>query len=255
METENGDAARDAAYHITVLYEDDDVVVVNKPAGIMVHGDGRGNAPTVVDWLLVHSPEARGVGEPGLAQDGAPLERSGVVHRLDTDTSGVLILAKHQSAFEHLKQQFHDHLVRKEYRAFVYGTMKENWGTVDRPIGRSTKDFRLRSAQRGARGTLRPAVTDWELIGQSNTHAYLKLFPKTGRTHQIRVHMKAIGRPIVCDALYAPESLRYGDNLGLARLGLHAYMLKVILPSGEEKTFIAPFPTDFETASTSLATD
>ena len=240
---------------IIVLYEDGDVVVINKPSGIMVHNDGRNTEPTVVDWFLARNPTASGIGEPGHAHDGSPLERSGVVHRLDTETSGVLILAKNQGAFEHLKHQFHDHLVRKEYRAFVYGTMKEKWGTVDRPIGRSTKDFRLRSAQRGARGTLRPAVTDWELIGQSATHAYLKLMPKTGRTHQIRVHLKAIGRPIVCDTLYAPEELLRGDSLGLHRLGLHAYMLKLVLPKGEEKTFLAPLPDDFEAASTSLATD
>lgn len=237
-----------------VIYEDEHVLVVNKPAGMVVHADGRSEGRTVVDWFLARVPTARGVGEPGFAQDGTPLERSGVVHRLDRETSGVLILAKTEEAFVHLKRQFHDHLVRKEYRAVVYGTMKEKWGTVDRPIGRSVRDFRLRSAQRGARGTLREAVTDWELIGQSGTHAYLKILPRTGRTHQIRVHLKAIGRPIVGDELYAPEELRKGDNLGFTRLALHAYTLKLVLPSGEEKTFIAPFPLDFEEASTAIAT-
>ncbi len=239
---------------IPVLYEDESVLVINKPAGIMVHNDGRSASPTVVDWLLVRAPEVRGIGEPGLAQDGTPLERSGVVHRLDRDTSGVLILAKTQEAFLHLKAQFHDRLTKKEYRAIVHGTMREKWGTINRPIGRSAKDFRLRSAERGARGTLREATTDWELIGQSSTHAYLKIFPKTGRTHHIRVHMKSIGRPIVHDNLYTPPEFEGRDTLGFTRLALHAYTLKIVCPDGQEQVFCAPLPLDFEEASTTIAT-
>lgn len=237
-----------------ILYEDADVVVINKPAGLLVHSDGKSEEYTVVEWLLARAPLVRGVGEPAYAQDGTPLERSGVVHRLDKETSGVLILAKTQEAFLHLKAQFHDRLVRKEYRAIVYGTMKEKWGTINRAIGRSNKDARLRSAEQGARGQLRPAVTDWELVGQSDTHAYLKVFPKTGRTHQIRVHLKSISRPIVQDTLYAGESLRGGDNLGFTRLALHAHMLKIVIPNGEEKDFLAPLPHDFEVATTTIAT-
>lgn len=239
---------------IEILYEDADVLVVNKPVGILVHGDGRSTEPTVVDWYLSHVPSARGVGEPGLAQDGTPLERSGVVHRLDKDTSGVLILAKTQEAFAHLKAQFHDRLANKEYRAIVYGTMKDKWGTIDRVIGRNSRDFRLRSAERGAKGVLRPAVTNWEVIAQSDTHAYLKLFPKTGRTHQIRVHLKSVGHPIVEDQLYASEEYRKKDNLGFTRMALHAYMLTLTLPNGEERVFCAPLPHDFEIASTAIAT-
>lgn len=239
---------------IEVLYEDDDCVVIHKPSGLVVHEDGRSEEPTVVDWLLARAPQARGVGEPGLAQDGTPLERSGVVHRLDRDTSGVLILAKTQEAFLFLKEQFHDRHTQKEYRAFVYGTMKEKWGTVDRPIGRSNKDFRLRSAERGARGTLREARTDWELIGQNSTHAYLKITPKTGRTHQIRVHLRSIGRPIVADTLYATEDTRGKSNLGFKRLALHAYRITLTLPTAGERTFIAPLPLDFIEAEGGIAT-
>lgn len=238
-----------------ILYEDETMLVVNKPSGLVVHNDGRSTEGTVVDWFLSRAPDAKGIGEEGFAQDGTLLERSGVVHRLDRETSGVLMLAKTEEAFLHLKAQFHNHFIKKEYRTFVYGTMKEKWGTVDRPIGRSTRDFRLRSAQRGARGTLRDAVTDWELIGQSQTHAYLKITPKSGRTHQIRVHLKAIGKPIVHDELYAPDELVTGNNLGFTRLALHAYSLKIVIPGGEEKTFLAPLPLDFEIASTTIATE
>lgn len=244
----------DVKNDIEILYEDEYMVVINKPAGMLVHADGRGNESTVVDWLLNRAPKARGVGEPGFAQDGVLLERSGVVHRLDRETSGVLVLAKTQEAFTHLKAQFHDRIAKKEYRAIVYGTMKDAWGIINRSIGRSARDFRLRSAERGAKGTLRPAVTEWECIGQSSTHAYLKLFPKTGRTHQIRVHLKSIGHPIVEDALYASSIYRAKDTLGFARLALHAYRLTIFLVGGEERTFLAPLPLDFEIATTAIAT-
>lgn len=237
------------------LFENEDILVIDKPSGLMVHGDGRSEAPTVADWLVSQVPTAQGVGEPGRAQDGEQLERSGIVHRLDRDTSGVLILVKHQDAFLHMKAQFHDHLIRKEYRAFVYGTMKEKWGTINRPIGRSVKNFRLRSSEKGARGTIRDAVTDWELIGQSTMHAYLKLLPKTGRMHQLRVHLKSMSRPIVGDILYAPEPLLTGNNLGFTRLALHAHKITFSLLSGEVLTCIAPLPRDFEEASTTLATE
>jgi 23S rRNA pseudouridine1911/1915/1917 synthase len=239
---------------IELLYEDDDVVVINKPSGIKVHEDGRTEGETVVDWLLARTPSVVGVGEPGKGPQGEPLERSGVVHRLDRDTSGVLLLVKNQDAFLHMKAQFHDRLVKKEYRAFVYGTMKEKWGTISRPIGRSATNFKLRSADKGARGLVRDAVTDWELIGQSDTHAYLRLLPKTGRMHQLRVHLKSMSRPIVGDTLYAPEALRVAGDLGFTRLALHAYSLTCTLPNGLEKTFIAPIPPDFEAAETTLAT-
>ncbi len=235
-----------------IIYEDGDMLVINKPSGMMVHNDGRSTEKTVVDWFLSREPQAKGVGEGAFAQDGTLLERSGVVHRLDRDTSGVLVLAKTQDAFAHLKAQFHDHRIQKEYRTFVYGTMKEKWGTIDRPIGRSTKDFRLRSAQRGARGALREAMTDWELLSQSDTHAYLKITPKTGRTHQIRVHMKAVGRPLVHDDLYAPKDLLEGNNLGFDRLALHAYSLKIRLPQGEEKVFVAELTPDFIEAENNI---
>ena len=240
-----------------ILYEDDDVVAIDKPAGLVVHADGVTTEATVVDWLLARCPVARGVGEQGYSQKGELLERSGVVHRLDRDTSGVLILAKHQEAFRHLKAQFHDRLVKKEYRAFVYGAMREQWGTIDRSIGRSTQDFRKRSAMRGAKGMLREAVTRYECIDSGKIDgeyfSYLTLIPKTGRTHQLRVHLRAIERPIVQDKLYAKHLLEQSSNLGLPRMALHAYLLELTLPSGAEKKLIAPVPLSFEVAADRIA--
>ena len=245
--------------NIDILFENDDVAVINKPAGIMVHPDGFHTDQTIAEWFLEKYPESRGVGEPQTTNDGKELERSGVVHRLDKDTSGVLILAKTQEAYEHLKTQFHDRLAHKEYRAFVYGTIREKWGIIDRAIGRSAKNFRMRSAQRGARGTMREAQTQWELIGhgryQDEDFSYLKLMPKTGRTHQIRVHLRAIERPVVGDALYSAHKIEGSNNLGLERMALHAHTLEISLPDGETERFIAPLPQVFEDAAEAMMQD
>lgn len=236
----------------TVLFENDDVLVIDKPVGMLVHSDGVSSAETVVDWFLKRVPTARGVGETSFSQTGEKLERSGVVHRLDRETSGVLVLAKTANAHTHLKAQFHDRLVKKEYRAIVYGPMRERWGTINKKIGRSASDFRLRSALPGARGTLREAVTDWECIGQAEIEgeqfSYLKVLPKTGRTHQIRVHLRAIERPIVQDPLYATHLKESSHHLGLMRLALHAHTLELVLPSSERERFIAPVPPELERA-------
>jgi len=242
-----------------ILFENNDVIVVDKPSGLMVHADGTADERTLVDWLLEHDPNVQGVGEPGFAKDGSALERSGVVHRLDRDTSGVMVLAKHQAAFEHLKAQFHDRLAKKEYRAFVYGPVRERWGTIDKSIGRSPRDFRLRLAGPGAKGTLRDAVTEWECIGtgrhQDELYSYLKLKPKTGRTHQIRVHLKSISRPVVGDPLYAASEIERLPNLGIDRLALHAHRLLITLPDGEEGAFIAPEPIAFIQAAELLVAE
>lgn len=241
-----------------VLYEDDNMLVIDKPHGMLVHEDGLApHEGTVVAWFLDRNPSAKGVGEVTLSPKGVPLERSGVVHRLDRDTSGVMILAKTPEAHTHLKAQFHDRLAKKEYRALVYGKINDKWGTIDRSIGRSARDFRLRSAEQGARGTLRDAVTNYECLSvgeyKGENFSYLSLKPKTGRTHQLRVHLKAIDRPIVGDSLYAGKKLEQSNNLELSRLALHAYSLELILPNGEKSNFTAPLPVDLEKAVSDIA--
>lgn len=254
METANADKVLEP----TILFEDEDVLVINKPEGWIVHEDGKTEtAPTVVDWFLARVPAAAGVGEEGYSPKGVLLNRSGVVHRLDKETSGVLILAKNQDCYQFLKQQFKDRLVYKEYRAFVYGRIHDRWGTINRPIGRSTKDYRLRSAMRGAKGLLREAVTDIERIGvgeyEGESFSYLKLVPKTGRTHQLRVHLRAIDRPIVNDELYAVHVTDKSNNLLLNRMALHAHVLELALPNGQTERFIAPVPQVFEEAAERIA--
>ncbi len=232
----------------TVIFEDANVLVINKPSGLRVHNDGFSTEATVVDWFLERNPEAKDVGEKRLSKEGKEIERSGIVHRLDIETSGVMILAKTQEAFWHLKAEFKNRLVKKEYRALVYGLMSERWGTVDRPIGRNATDFRKRSAERGAKGLLREAQTNWECIGkgeyESEAFSYVKLMPKTGRMHQLRVHLKAIDRPIVGDAVYAGKRFEQSNNLGLKRLALHSHILEVSLPGGQVERFVSPLPQE-----------
>jgi 23S rRNA pseudouridine1911/1915/1917 synthase len=251
--------ANDAtALEPTIIYEDDDVLVINKPEGWIVHEDGKTkDAPVVVEWFLRRTPLVSGVGEVGYSPKGVELNRSGVVHRLDRDTSGILILAKTQDAHQFLKQQFKDRNVYKEYRAFVHGRIHDRWGTINRPIGRSNRDHRLRSAMKGAKGELREAITDLERIGVgeygSESFSYLKLVPKTGRTHQLRVHLRAIDRPIVNDELYAAHVTPKSNNLGLSRMALHAHVLELTLPNGHNERFIAPVPQAFEEAAERIA--
>ncbi|MCA9355466.1 RluA family pseudouridine synthase [Candidatus Kaiserbacteria bacterium] len=241
-----------------VLYEDKDVLIIDKPYGWLTHEDGHSlESPIVVKWFCQKYPSAVGVGEAGYSPKGQELNRSGVVHRLDRETSGVLVLAKNQEAYEHLKQQFKDRQVYKEYRAFVYGRMNDRWGTINRPIGRSAKDSRRRSAERGSKGVRREAITDFERIGmgeyEDESFSYVKLIPKTGRTHQLRVHLRAIDRPIVKDSLYAEHKISGSNNLKMDRLALHAHVLEIQLPNGSRERYIAPVPQDFEEAAERIA--
>ncbi len=230
-----------------ILFENEHVVVIDKPVGVLVHGDGKSKEDTVAHWHMRRCPEVVQVGEEMRAQNGEAILRSGIVHRLDRDTSGVLILAKDQETFLALKAQFQLRKVKKEYRAFVYGHMKEPWGTIQKAIGRSPSDPRKRSALKGKKGTLREATSKWQCI-KNDLYAQmplaeLALWPLTGRTHQLRVHLKAIGRPIVGDQLYAERECALLPQKA-DRLYLHAH--KLTLKVGDEKkTFTAPLPQSF----------
>jgi len=230
---------------LRILYEDDDVVAVDKPSGIMTHPDGKSDEETASDWFAEHYPASKEVGETQRLQDGSEIRRPGVVHRLDRDTSGVLIFAKTPEAHATLKEAFQNREAKKTYLAMVYGVPKDEKGIISFPIGRSSQDFRLKSAQPGAKGILREATTKWELVSDIGTHSLLKVMPETGRTHQIRVHLKAIHHPVVCDPLYAPNKK---CDLQFSRLGLHAYSLALTLPNGAPITLIAPVPRELHDA-------
>lgn len=234
---------------IEILYEDKDALVINKPAGLIVHSDGRTIEPTVVDWILKNYPKIKGVGDE-LKVNGQKLtvpaaERPGIVHRLDRETSGALLIAKNQKAFWHFKKQFQKEQIKKEYHAFVYGHLNPDEGIIDRPIARSAGNPVLWSATRGRRGKERSAVTEFRTVFRTPEYTFLALFPQTGRTHQLRVHLKAINYPIVCDKLYAPNR---PCELGFKRLALHSRSLSFVKPDGTRISVEAPYPRDFEEA-------
>lgn len=233
----------------TILYEDKNILAINKPAGMVVHFDGKTDERNLTDWVLEKYPETKNVGEPSRDTKGNLILRPGIVHRLDRDTSGVMLVAKTQEAFEFLKKQFQDHTIEKTYHAFVLGEIKEEKGVIDRPIGRSNKDFRMWSAQRGARGELRDAITEYKVIKRTKDWSFVEVRPRTGRTHQIRVHFKAIHHPLIGDLLYAPKD---SFLLGFKRLALHSYSIEFTLLSGQKKKITAPYPEDFESTASQL---
>jgi 23S rRNA pseudouridine1911/1915/1917 synthase len=233
----------------TIIFEDDSLIVIDKPAGLAVHADGKSDKKTLVDWLLNKYPELVGVGEEQTLASGEVVERPGIVHRIDRETSGILLIARTQDAFENLKAQFQEREVQKVYRAFVYGNIKDERGIIDKPIGSSRGGSGPRSAKK-PRGLVRDALTAYRIIERSSDASYVEVFPKTGRTHQIRVHFASIQRPIVCDRLYAPGR---ASLLGFKRLALHALSLSFTHPkTGTKVLFNAPLPDDFMAAEVEL---
>jgi len=232
---------------IPLLYEDKDFLAVNKPAGMLVHPDGKSSETTVADWFIARHPEAAEVGEPRFFAGGVPVARPGVVHRLDRDTSGVLLLAKTPEAHGALKEQFQTRKVRKEYLAIVWGEWKETEGVVSRPIGRSasSKGPPRWSAFAKVKGKAREARTHWRVLSRGGGFSVVALEPETGRTHQLRVHLQALHHPIVGDALYAPKR---PPALGLTRMALHAARITFRNLRGEEVTIEAPLPEDMAQA-------
>ena len=234
----------------TIIFENENLLVINKPSGLLVHPDGKHAEYSLVDWILEYYPQITGVGEPLIFEhkgEQITIDRPGIVHRLDRETSGVMIIAKNQESYLHLKYQFQNHMITKEYQAFVAGIVDPR-GMIDEKIGRSARDIRLWTTGRGARGVLRDAITRYvrEKIITGSTgkqFSFVRLFPQTGRTHQLRVHMKSIHHPIIGDGLYAPKTV--GD-LGFDRVALHAYKITFQDLDTTKHTIIAPLPNDFE---------
>ncbi|MCC7469600.1 MAG: RluA family pseudouridine synthase [Bacteroidetes bacterium] len=229
-----------------IIFENKDFLVINKPAGLVVHSDGKTKEATLVDWVIENYPEMENVGEPLILANGEVIKRSGIVHRLDRETSGAMILAKTQESFDFFKKAFKDRDIEKTYNAFVFGSVKNDLGTIDAPIARSRSDFRKWSAQRGARGQERMAITEYKVLERfeesGQKFSFLELMPKTGRTHQIRVHMKYLNHPIVGDSLYGGK---VWQGLGFDRVALHSRKISFANLQGEVREFEAPYPQDF----------
>lgn len=248
---------------LNILYEDEYILALDKPSGLMVHGDGRTEEDTLTDWINSNYPALSDIGEPMILQRGKEtleVKRPGIVHRLDKETSGVILVAKTKESHQFLKEQFQKRLVKKVYNAVVWGKFGEEnlEGVVDKPIGKSPADFRRWSAEYGAKGELREAVTEYKVLTQGEFEgekfAYLEIRPKTGRTHQIRVHMKSISHPVVMDKLYGSKNSLEKQTLGFKRLALHALSISLVLPNNTHIQIESPLPEEFENAKNLLTT-
>ena len=226
---------------LTILYEDPSIIVVDKPAGLVVHPAYGNLSGTLVNALLHHCKDLAGING---------VLRPGIVHRLDKDTSGVMVVAKDDEAYRQLTKQFKSRTVEKVYLAIVYGPFSKDEGLIDAAIGRHPHE-RKRMSLRTRGG--RTAITRWRVAERLNRFTLLEVFPQTGRTHQIRVHLSSIGHPLLGDPLYGRKG-RSGTIhdaalkecvIRMARQALHAYRLGFVHPkTGENVRFESPLPED-----------
>ena len=231
--------------NIDIGYEDKDLIIINKPPGMVVHPAPGHESGTLVNGLLYHCPDLKGIGGE---------IRPGIVHRLDKDTSGVLVVAKHSTALHHLAHQFKTRKVKKTYLAIVQGQMTSETGKITLPIRRHPVDRKRMSAAGEGRGKRREAETQWSVKERFEYVTLLKVNPLTGRTHQIRVHCAAIHHPILGDSVYggqkackntASKHHHYPAIQSVKRQMLHAWKIRFIHPeSGKPMTFEASIPQD-----------
>lgn len=216
---------------LDIVYEDDDIIVINKPRDLVVHPSNGHEDGTLVNALLAHCTNLSGING---------VKRPGIVHRIDKDTTGLLVVAKNDYAHEFLAKQLEDHTLHREYIALVKGVIKEEDGKIIAPIGRD-KYNRQKMAVDVKNG--KPAVTHFHVLKRFNQYTLISCVLETGRTHQIRVHMNYIGYPIEGDQVYGPKSHLLFDKGQL----LHAEKLILIHPKTKKKmTFSAPLPKDFQ---------
>ncbi|REJ13778.1 MAG: RluA family pseudouridine synthase [Caldibacillus debilis] len=214
---------------LDIYYEDRDVIVVNKPRGMVVHPSPGHLNGTLVNGLLAHCRDLSGING---------VLRPGIVHRIDKDTSGLLMAAKNDFSHEHLARQLENKTVLRKYKAIVHGVIPHDYGTIDAPIGRDPKDRQSMAVVDSGK----PAVTHFRVIERFDKYTLVECELETGRTHQIRVHMKYIGHPVAGDPKYGPKR-----TLPIDGQALHAGVLGFAHPrTGEFLTFEAPLPEDFE---------
>ena len=220
------------AIPLDIIYEDEYLVVINKPANMIVHPAGKIRSGTLVNALLYHCQDS-------LSGIGGVI-RPGIVHRLDKNTSGLMVAAKNDFAHLDLSRQIKDHQVTKKYLALVHGSLKDDSGIIDAPIGRSLKN---REKMAVTEGKSREAITHFKVLKRFSGYTLVEATLRTGRTHQIRVHLAFIGCPIVGDQLYGHR--RQGLNIN--RQALHSYILGFVHPASKKyMEFSAPLPQDMQ---------
>ncbi len=226
---------------IKVLFETDEYIIINKPAKLLVHAlPDRQNIPSLIDWLIDKYPQTRQLGENPL--------RPALVHRLDKEVSGLMVIPLTQDMLDYLKMQFKLRKVKKEYTALAYGNFEDVEGEINLPISRSKNTGRMaaHSIEQGGKR----ASTHFEVIETYVNYSLLKVQISTGRTNQIRVHFQALGHSLVGDTLYTTRNIMNPIDLG--RVFLHASMLEFTLPSGDKVSYTSELPKDLEELLTTL---
>ena len=234
------------AIPLQVVFENADLLVIDKPAGMVVHPAAGHTGGTLVNALLAHAPEAAGAGAEQDRQ--ASRLRPGIVHRLDKDTSGLMVAAKNELTLRSLQKQFKDRTVRKAYLALVDGSPPTSSGRVEAPIGRDLRDRKRMAITAHRHG--REAVTEFRVIERFAGHTLIEARPLTGRTHQIRLHLAYLGCPVAGDRVYGRRSVTIP---GLSRQFLHAARLTFQAPDeSQTRTFESPLPGDLQQVLASL---
>jgi 23S rRNA pseudouridine1911/1915/1917 synthase len=218
---------------IKIIYEDKDILVIDKPSGLLTHPKNESDrSESVVGWVLKNYPAVADVGDDTIL-------RPGIVHRLDRGTSGLLLIAKNQKSFEYLKEQFQERKIQKTYVALVYGQLKNKRAVIETPLGKlGTRQTTRVHGKNELKEKI--AITEYAVLKEFSNYSLLEVMPRTGRTHQIRVHLKSIGHPVVCDPLYAGKKAVCPSELG--RLFLHAQKLSFVSPSGKALTVETDLP-------------
>ena len=225
---------------LDILYEDEDLISVDKPAGLVVHPAPGHESGTLVNAILHHCPDIEGVGG---------VKRPGIVHRLDKDTSGIILVAKNDRAHRYLQTQFKKRTIEKTYLALLIGQLEPRQGQINAPIGRDPRHRKRMAIVPAEHG--REAITAFEVEAYYGTSTLVSVHPLTGRTHQIRVHFDSLGHPVVGDVIYGPRR----DNYKLGRHFLHAHQLRFHRPSDDEVlTLRSPLPPDLQTFLDRLST-
>lgn len=236
--------------NISVVHKSKDFLVINKPAGLLTHPTNRRDqSDSVVNWLLKKYPKLKDIQDKYGKSVGQWTDlRPGIVHRLDKETSGLMIVATTQSAFDYFKQLFTERKIKKTYLALVHGEMKNKSGRIELPLGKIgiRQTIRLQGKKMLKEKT---AITEYRVISSFRSHQLpvtnyqlLEVSPLTGRTHQIRIHLKSIGHPIVCDQIYGGRKQFCPPELN--RLFLHAQKLEFIAPGGEKIVLEADPPSE-----------
>lgn len=237
-------AKKQNAPDLEVLFENDDLIVVNKPAGLIVHRSNELDMrPNVADILLKRNRAMKNVGDSSTIKGQINL-RPGIVHRIDKDVSGVMVVAKTQTMFENLKQQFQKRTIEKKYLALVYGTVPKDHDIIAFAIARSKRQGRM--VARTGDQTGKEAMTEYDVVERYKNATLVSIKIHTGRTHQIRVHFLAINHPVMGDRLYHTKNMRHIREKDFGRIFLHAQSLTVHLASGKQKTFTAPLPIELK---------